>query len=89
MVATGCVMARQCHLTTCPVGVATQDPALRAKYPGTPEMVVNFMLGVANEVRAILANLGHRSLNDIIGRPELLQPADLADYPKGGHAGHE
>ena len=82
MVATGCVMARQCHLNTCPVGVATQDPALRAKYPGTPEMVVNFMLGVANEVRAILANLGHRSLNDIIGRPELLQPVDLADYPK-------
>ncbi|MCY3744235.1 MAG: glutamate synthase large subunit [Candidatus Poribacteria bacterium] len=82
MVATGCVMARQCHLNTCPVGVATQDPALRAKYPGTPEMVVNFMLGVANEVRAILANLGHRSLNDIIGRPELLQPIDLADYPK-------
>ena len=82
MVATGCVMARQCHLNTCPVGVATQDPALRAKYPGTPEMVVNFMIGVANEVRAILANLGHRSLNDIIGRPELLQPIDLADYPK-------
>ena len=82
MVATGCVMARQCHLNTCPVGVATQDPALRAKYPGTPEMVVNFMLGVANEVRAILANLGHRSLNDIIGCPELLQPIDLADYPK-------
>ena len=84
MVATGCVMARQCHLNTCPVGVATQDPALRAKYPGTPEMVVNFMLGVANEVRAILANLGHRSLNDIIGCPEFLQPADLADYPKAG-----
>ena len=82
MVATGCVMARQCHLNTCPVGVATQDPALRAKYPGTPEMVVNFMLGVANEVRVILANLGHRALDDIIGRPELLQPIDLADYPK-------
>ena len=82
MVATGCVMARQCHLNTCPVGVATQDPALRAKYPGNPEMVVNFMLGVANEVRTILANLGHRSLNDIIGRPELLQPIDLADHPK-------
>ncbi|MDE0484870.1 MAG: glutamate synthase large subunit [Candidatus Poribacteria bacterium] len=82
MVATGCVMARQCHLNTCPVGVATQDPALRAKYPGTPEMVVNFMLGVANEVRAILANLGHRCLNDIIGRPELLELAVLVDYPK-------
>ncbi|CAI8014595.1 Ferredoxin-dependent glutamate synthase 1 [Geodia barretti] len=84
MVATGCVMARQCHLNTCPVGIATQDPALRAKYLGTPEMVVNFMLGVANEVRAILANLGHRCLNDIIGCPELLQPVDLADYPKTG-----
>lgn len=82
MVATGCVMARQCHLNTCPVGVATQDPALRAKYPGTPEMVVNFMLGVANEVRSILANLGHRCLNDIIGRPELLGLADLVEYPK-------
>ena len=82
MVATGCIMARQCHLNTCPVGVATQDPALRAKYPGTPEMVVNFMLGVANEVRAILANLGHRCLDDIIGRPELLELADLTEYPK-------
>lgn len=82
MVATGCIMARQCHLNTCPVGVATQDPALRAKYPGTPEMVVNIMLGVANEVRSILANLGHRSLNDVIGRPELLELADLTEYPK-------
>ena len=82
MVATGCIMARQCHLNTCPVGVATQDPALRAKYPGTPEMVVNFMLGVANEVRAILANLGHQCLNDVIGRPELLELADLTEYPK-------
>ncbi len=82
MVATGCIMARQCHLNTCPVGVATQDPALRAKYPGTPEMVVNFMLGVANEVRAILANLGHRCLNDVIGRPDLLELADLTAYPK-------
>ena len=82
MVATGCIMARQCHLNTCPVGVATQDPALRAKYPGTPEMVVNFMLGVASEVRTILANLGQRSLNDVIGRPELLQLAEYSDYPK-------
>lgn len=82
MVATGCIMARQCHLNTCPVGVATQDPALRAKYPGTPEMVVHFMLGVANEVRSILASLGHTSLNDIIGRPELLETAKLVEYPK-------
>lgn len=82
MVATGCIMARQCHLNTCPVGIATQDPGLRAKYLGTPEMVVNFMMGVANEVRGILANLGYRALNDVIGRPELLERTDLSDYPK-------
>ncbi len=82
MVATGCIMARQCHLNTCPVGIATQDPGLRAKYPGTPEMVVNFMLGVANEVREILANLGYRSLDEVIGRPELLERKNLSEYPK-------
>ncbi len=82
MVAAGCIMARQCHLNTCPVGITTQDLALRARYPGTPEMVINFMLGVANEIREILANLGYRALNDVIGRPELLERKDLSDYPK-------
>jgi glutamate synthase (NADPH/NADH) large chain/glutamate synthase (ferredoxin) len=82
IVAIGCVMARQCHLNTCPVGIATQDPTLRAKFSGTPEMVINFMVGVAQEVREILASLGFRSLNEVIGRPELLQPKDLSDHPK-------
>jgi glutamate synthase (NADPH/NADH) large chain/glutamate synthase (ferredoxin) len=74
MVAIGCVMARQCHLNTCPVGVATQDPELRAKFAGTPEMAIRFMVGIAQEVREILAALGFRELNDVIGRPELLEP---------------
>ena len=82
MVATGCIIARQCHLNTCPVGVATQDPALRGKFRGTPEMVVNFMVGIAQEIREILAQIGFRSLNEIIGRPELLEQVDLLDHPK-------
>jgi glutamate synthase (ferredoxin) len=73
MIAEGCIMARVCHKNTCPVGVATQDPELRAKFDGTPEMVMNFMIGVAEEVREILAELGYRSLDEVIGHPELLQ----------------
>jgi glutamate synthase (ferredoxin) len=73
MIAEGCIMARVCHKNTCPVGVATQDPDLRAKFEGTPEMVINFMIGVAEEVRTILAALGFRSLDEVIGHPELLE----------------
>src|SRR5438552_1879734 len=72
LVAAGCVMARQCHLNTCPVGVATQREDLRAKFTGTPEMVIQYLTSVANEVREILALLGCRSLEEIIGRTELL-----------------
>ena len=68
VVATGCVMARQCHLNTCPVGVATQKPELRAKFSGTPEMVVNFFTLLAQDVRRILAELGFRKIDEIIGR---------------------
>ncbi len=82
MVATGCIVARQCHLNTCPVGVATQDPSLRAKFRGTPEMVINFMVGVAQEVREILAQLGFRSLKEVTGCPEFLEQVDLSDHPK-------
>ncbi|MGH8245384.1 MAG: glutamate synthase-related protein, partial [Gammaproteobacteria bacterium] len=71
IVAAGCVMARQCHLNTCPVGIATQRQDLRSKFTGTPEMVVHFLTSVANEVREILALLGFRSLDEIIGRTEL------------------
>ena len=73
MVAEGCIMVRSCHLDTCPVGIATQNPKLRAKFAGTPEMVVHFMLFVAEEVRRLLASLGLRSLDDAIGRTDLLR----------------
>ncbi|MDE2967137.1 MAG: glutamate synthase large subunit [Chloroflexota bacterium] len=73
LVALGCKMARQCHLNTCPVGVATQREDLRAKYFGKPQMLIDFLLHVAEEVRVILAELGYRSLDEIIGRTDLLQ----------------
>jgi glutamate synthase domain-containing protein 3 len=75
VVSVGCVMARQCHLNTCPVGIATQRPDLRARFAGTPEMAVHFFLHLAQEVRELLAGLGYRSLDDIIGCTELLEPA--------------
>jgi glutamate synthase (NADPH/NADH) large chain len=73
LVAMGCIMVRQCHSNTCPVGVCTQDPELRKKFTGTPEKVVNLFSFIAEEVREILASLGARSLNEIIGRSDLLQ----------------
>lgn len=80
LIAMGCVYVRQCHLNTCPVGIATQDERLRTKFRGSPDMVVNFFNGVAQEVREILASLGARTLNDIIGRVDLLQQRKI------GHA---
>ena len=74
LVATGCVLMRVCHKNTCPVGVATQDPALRALFPGEPEHVVRFMVFVARQVRELLAELGYRRLDDVIGRTDLLRP---------------
>ncbi|MCB8874187.1 glutamate synthase large subunit [Acidisoma silvae] len=73
LVAMGCIMVRQCHSNTCPVGVCTQDEALRAKFEGTPEKVINLFSFIAEEVREILAGLGFRKLTDIIGRTDLLQ----------------
>jgi glutamate synthase (NADPH/NADH) large chain len=72
LVAMGCIMVRQCHSNTCPVGVCTQDEALRKKFTGTPEKVVNLFSFIAEEVREILASLGFRSLKDVIGRTDLL-----------------
>ncbi|MEO8281371.1 MAG: glutamate synthase-related protein, partial [Ideonella sp.] len=77
LVAEGCIMMRKCHLNTCPVGVATQDPLLRAKFQGRPEHVVNFFFFVAEEARQIMAQLGVRSFDELIGR------ADLLDTRKG------
>jgi len=73
MIAEGCIMARVCHKNTCPVGVATQDPELRKKFTGTPEMVIRFLTAVAGDVRQILADLGFRSLDEVVGHPEHLQ----------------
>ncbi len=72
LVVEGCIMMRKCHLNTCPVGVATQDPALRAKFQGKPEHVVNYFFFVAEEVRQIMAQLGIRTFDELIGRTDLL-----------------
>ncbi|MCA9780036.1 MAG: glutamate synthase subunit alpha, partial [Candidatus Eremiobacteraeota bacterium] len=73
LIAEGCLMARTCHTNKCPVGIASQDPALRAKYFGSPEMVMAYFLGVAHEVRLLLAEMGFSSLKEVIGRTELLE----------------
>src|SRR5471032_1912287 len=77
LVVQGCILMRKCHLNTCPVGVATQDPVLRRKFQGKPEHVVNFFFFVAEEAREIMARLGVRSMNELIGR------SDLLDMKKG------
>ena len=82
VVATGCVMTRQCHLNTCPVGVATQDPKLRAKFTGTPEMVANYLIFVAQEVRELMASLGARQLDELVGRTDLLTVRSLPQLPE-------
>ncbi|HET6318488.1 MAG TPA: glutamate synthase-related protein, partial [Chloroflexota bacterium] len=75
LVALGCDMARQCHLNTCPTGIATQRPELRAKFKGTPEQVISYFLHLADEVRALLASLGLRSVDEAVGRVDLLSQA--------------
>jgi glutamate synthase (NADPH/NADH) large chain/glutamate synthase (ferredoxin) len=82
VVAIGCKMARQCHLNTCPVGVATQREDLRAKFDGTPEMAVTFFTHLAAEVREILAELGYRSVQELIGRSDLLEQVSDAGNPR-------
>ena len=78
LVAMGCIMVRQCHSNTCPVGVCTQDKKLREKFTGTPDKVVNLFYFIAQEVREILASIGYKSLNDIIGRTDLLRQVSKA-----------
>jgi glutamate synthase domain-containing protein 2/glutamate synthase domain-containing protein 1/glutamate synthase domain-containing protein 3 len=82
LIATGCIMMRACHLNTCPVGIATQDPELRRRFKGTPEHVVNFFFFVAEEVREILASLGLRSLDEATGRVDLLGVSTAIDHWK-------
>jgi glutamate synthase (NADPH/NADH) large chain len=82
LVASGCIMMRKCHLNTCPVGVATQDPVLRKKFSGKPEHVINFFFYVAEELREIMAELGFRTVADMVGHVEMLDTQDAIDHWK-------
>ncbi len=82
LISAGCIMMRKCHLNTCPVGVATQDPVLRARFTGQPEHVINYFFFVAEELREIMAQLGFRTLNEMIGRVDMLDMRDAVDHWK-------
>jgi glutamate synthase (ferredoxin) len=82
LVTLGCIMMRVCHLNTCPVGVATQNPDLRAKFTGDPQYTVNFMTFIAQEVRELMAQLGFRKLEDMVGRTDMLEARKAVDHWK-------
>jgi glutamate synthase (ferredoxin) len=82
LVASGCIMMRVCHLNTCPVGIATQNPELRKKFEGKPEHVVNYMYFVAQELREIMAQLGFRTINEMVGQVQKLDRNKVIDHYK-------
>ncbi|WP_340313282.1 glutamate synthase large subunit [Rhizorhabdus argentea] len=82
LIAAGCIMMRKCHLNTCPVGVATQDPVLRARFTGQPEHVINYFFFVAEELRAIMAEMGFRTIQEMIGRVDRLETRHALDHWK-------
>src|SRR5205814_1907289 len=82
LIAAGCIMMRKCHLNTCPVGVATQDPVLRKRFTGQPEHVINYFFFVAEEVREIMASLGYRSFNEMVGQTQMLDQSRLVAHWK-------
>ncbi len=82
LIAAGCLMMRKCHLNTCPVGIATQDPILRKRFKGTPEHVINYFFFVAEELRRLMANLGATNLNQLIGRTDLISQHRLDNHYK-------
>jgi glutamate synthase (ferredoxin) len=82
LVSLGCIMMRVCHLNTCPVGVATQNPELRQKFSGDPDHAANFMKFIAQEVRELMAQLGFRTLNEMVGRCDVLEPKKAIDHWK-------
>jgi glutamate synthase (NADPH/NADH) large chain len=86
LVASGCIMMRKCHLNTCPVGVATQDPELRKRFTGKPEHVINYMFFVAEEARQLMASLGFRSIDEMVGRSECIVPRKLDPRELGPRA---
>ena len=83
LISMGCIMMRACHLNTCPVGIATQDPELRKRFEGKPEHVVNFFFFVAEEVRQYMAQLGIRKFEDLVGRTDLLETDAAIDALEG------
>src|SRR4249920_1312687 len=82
LIASGCIMMRVCHLNTCPVGIATQDPELRKKFAGKPEHVINFMFFVAEELREIMAELGFKTVQAMVGQTDTLEFQSVANHPK-------
>ena len=84
LVSMGCLMVRKCHLHPCPVGVATQDPALRAKFQGQPENVINFFFFIAEQVREYMAQLGFRTMDEMIGQVDRLKVGGALDHWKAG-----
>jgi glutamate synthase (NADPH/NADH) large chain len=82
LIAAGCIMMRKCHLNTCPVGVATQDPVLRKRFVGTPEHVINYFFFVAEEVRELMAMMGYRTFNEMIGQTQMLDQSDMIAHWK-------
>jgi glutamate synthase (NADPH) large chain len=82
LVAMGCIMMRKCHLNTCPVGIATQNPALRKKFTGTPEHVINFFFFIAEQVRQWMARMGFRRMEEMIGRVDMLEMRDASEHWK-------
>ncbi len=82
LIAAGCLMMRKCHLNTCPVGIATQDPVLRKRFIGTPENVINYFFFVAEELRILMAEMGAKNLTELVGRSDLLSQHKLSDHWK-------
>jgi glutamate synthase (NADPH/NADH) large chain len=82
LIAAGCIMMRKCHLNTCPVGVATQDPVLRARFKGTPEHVINYLFFVAEEVREMMAALGYRKFSEMVGQMQMLDKTEAVTHWK-------
>ena len=85
LITLGCIMMRKCHLNTCPVGIATQDPALRKKFNGKPEHVINYLFMVAEETREIMAELGFRTINEMVGRVDMLELDQEVAHWKARH----
>ena len=85
LIASGCIMMRVCHLNTCPVGIATQDPELRKKFAGKPEHVINFMFFIAEEVREYMAQMGFRRFEEMVGRSDMLEFRDVSHHWKAKH----